>query len=174
MPLASTASLQWFGPAALACRGGGTAAAAGTIRGVQRLSGGGSGAGALSAAHITGLRTAALTPTGVGAAVLGPLRGRGRVVLPVSIGSRPSADDVAQAVWGSRFGPLNDPESFGVLVKLVSAVLRNRTVTDPVAGTLTVYDDDDTTPLLAADLWQDAAGTVPYSGSGAERRDRLT
>jgi hypothetical protein len=81
---------------------------------------------------------------------------------------------VAQAVWGSRFGPLNDPESFGVLVKLVSAVLRNRTVTDPVAGTLTVYDDDDTTPLLAADLWQDAAGTVPYSGSGAERRDRLT
>ena len=29
------------------------------------------------------------------------------------------------------------------------------------------------TPLYVADLWENAAGTVPYGGSGAERRDRF-
>lgn len=167
-------SLAWYGPAALAGVIEGIGSGTGTVRGTQRLGSTIGGSGTLAAAHITGLRTAAVVTGGLGSVSLGPLRGRGRVLLPVSIGSRPSADDVAQAVWGSRFGPLNDPESFGVLVKLVSAVLRNRTVTDPAAGTMTVYDDDDVTPLLTADLWQNAAGTVPYAGDGAERRDRLT
>jgi len=27
--------------------------------------------------------------------------------------------------------------------------------------------------LYVADLWEDAAGTVAYSGTGAQRRDRL-
>jgi len=174
MPLASTATLQWYGPAALAARVEGAGSGTGTVRGTQRLGASASGSGTLAAAHITGLRTAAVVIGGVGSAALGPLRGRGRVLLPVSIGSRPSADDVAQAVWGSRFAPFSDPESFGMLLKVAAAILRNRTVTDPTTGSMTVYADDDTTPLLSADLWQDAAGTVPYSGSGAERRDRLT
>lgn len=174
MPLASTSTLQWYGPAALAARAGGTSSATGTVRGTQRLGATVGGSGTLASAHVTGLRTAAVTTGGVGSAVLGPLRGRGRVLLPVSIGSRPSADDVAQAVWGSRFAPLNDPDSFGMLLKLAAAVLRNRTVTDPSTGEMTVYDDDDTTPLLTADLWEDAAGTTPYAGNGAERRDRLS
>lgn len=57
---------------------------------------------------------------------------------------------------------------------LALKVLINRLVTDPVAGTITILDDDDSTPLLSAPLWQDAAGTIPYQGLGAERRDRLT
>jgi hypothetical protein len=51
---------------------------------------------------------------------------------------------------------------------------KNRMVTDRVAGTLTIYDDDDTTPLLTAPLWENAAGTQAYRGQGADRRDRLT
>jgi len=167
-------SLAWYGPAALAGVIEGVGSGTGTVRGTQRLGATIGGSGTLAAAHITGLRTAAVVTGGVGSALLGPLRGRGRVLLPVSIGSRPSADDVAQAVWGSRFGPISDPDSFGMLLKLVSAVLRNRTVTDPSTGTMTVYADDDTTPLLSADLWEDAAGATPYAGSGAERRDRLS
>lgn len=50
----------------------------------------------------------------------------------------------------------------------------NKMITDPVAGTITVYDDDDITVLLQADLYEDAAAVTPYQGSGAERRERMT
>lgn len=63
-----------------------------------------------------------------------------------------------------------DDESLQLALRL----LRNRTVTDPVAGTYTVYADDDSTVLLQGSLYEDAAGTTPYQGQGAERRDRLT
>jgi hypothetical protein len=63
------------------------------------------------------------------------------------------------------------PDNAGIVE--AGRLLKNRTVTDPVAGTYTVFADDDTTVLLQGDLWQDAAGTVPYAGAGAERRDRL-
>lgn len=55
----------------------------------------------------------------------------------------------------------------------VEKLLRNKTVTDPDLGTITVYDDDNTTPLLAAELFEDAGGTQAYRGKGADRRDRL-
>jgi hypothetical protein len=58
----------------------------------------------------------------------------------------------------------------GVLNKL----LRNKMITDPVAGTITIFDDDGTTVLFTASLFEDAAGTQGYRGKGAERRDRLT
>jgi hypothetical protein len=47
-------------------------------------------------------------------------------------------------------------------------------ITDPVAGTITIFDDDGVTVLLQANIFQDAAGTIPYAGQGAERRERLT
>lgn len=50
---------------------------------------------------------------------------------------------------------------------------RNKLITDPIAGTITIFDDDDTTVLFTAPIFQDAAGTIPYAGSGAERRERL-
>ncbi len=52
-------------------------------------------------------------------------------------------------------------------------LLRNKQITDPSTGKLIVYDDDSSTILLQGDLFQDAAGTVPYAGNGAERRERL-
>lgn len=50
---------------------------------------------------------------------------------------------------------------------------RNKLITDPIAGTITIFDDDGTTVLFSAPLFQDAAGTIPYEGKGAERRERL-
>jgi len=70
-----------------------------------------------------------------------------------------SPQSLAAAVWGSAEGAF------------LYALAHNRIVTDPVAGTFTVYDDDGITPLYTADLWQDAAGATPYAGSGADRRD---
>lgn len=61
----------------------------------------------------------------------------------------------------------------GSVISTISKVLRNKSVTDSVTGRMTVYDDDGVTPLLVANLYQDAAGTTPYAGKGAERRERL-
>jgi hypothetical protein len=47
-------------------------------------------------------------------------------------------------------------------------------ITDPVNGTITLYDDDGTTILLQGSLFEDAAGTQAYRGQGAERRERMT
>lgn len=58
-------------------------------------------------------------------------------------------------------------------VGLVEKLLRNKQITDPVFGTNTVFDDDGTTVLVSGDLFEDAAGTQPYRGQGAERRERL-
>lgn len=59
-------------------------------------------------------------------------------------------------------------------VLTILKLLKNKTVTDPSTGVMTVYDDDDSTALLTANIYQDAAGTTAYAGNGAERRDRLT
>jgi hypothetical protein len=51
--------------------------------------------------------------------------------------------------------------------------LKNKLVTDPVAGKMRIYDDSDVL-LFEGDLWEDADGTQAYRGQGAERRDRMT
>lgn len=56
----------------------------------------------------------------------------------------------------------------------IEKFLRNKTITDPVTGKQTVFDDDGSTVLAEGDLFEDAAGTIPYTGGGAERRERLT
>jgi hypothetical protein len=53
-------------------------------------------------------------------------------------------------------------------------LMRNRLETDPVSGTITLYDDDDLTVLLSAPLFEDIGGVQTYRGQGAERRDRMT
>ena len=55
----------------------------------------------------------------------------------------------------------------------IEKFLRNKRITDPVAGTQTLFDDDGTTVLVEGDLFEDAAGTQPYRGQGAERAERL-
>ena len=110
--------------------------------------------------------------------------------------SVPTADQNASAVW-SKFlsnsqtaentllsaGSAGDPwiadlDSYGSgtagkVMALMSKILRNKSVTNPNTGQMTVYDDDGVTPLLVANLYEDSAGATPYRGKGAERRERL-
>lgn len=53
-------------------------------------------------------------------------------------------------------------------------ILKNRTETNPSNGTMTVYDDDGTTPLYTCSLYSDVAGSTLYDGTaGVNRRDAL-
>lgn len=65
------------------------------------------------------------------------------------------------------------PADTAAVLTLVTKILRNKMITDPSTGVLTVFDDDGVTPLLTANIFKDAAGTTPYDGTGAERRERL-
>lgn len=56
---------------------------------------------------------------------------------------------------------------------LVLKLLRNRREQDPSDGSVTVYDDDSTTPLVSGVAYEDIAGTQTYQGNGADRIDRL-
>jgi hypothetical protein len=51
--------------------------------------------------------------------------------------------------------------------------LRNKRITNPATGKQIVYDDDNSTVLGEGDLFEDAAGTQPYRGQGAELAERL-
>lgn len=56
--------------------------------------------------------------------------------------------------------------------ELTRKINQNKFVTDPVTGVATIYDDDDSV-LVQGELFEDADGTQPYRGQGAERRERL-
>lgn len=54
-------------------------------------------------------------------------------------------------------------------------LLKNKVTTDPTLSKMTVYDDDGTTPLYEADLYDDVDGSTPWTGDAAiNRRDALT
>lgn len=59
---------------------------------------------------------------------------------------------------------------------LMEKVLRNKMYTDPATGLMTLFDDDGITPLVTTSLYEDVAGTTPYSATSQHinRRDRLT
>jgi hypothetical protein len=82
--------------------------------------------------------------------------------------------EVADAVWTELVSNHATYGTMGGMLGLLGKAARNRTVTDPTAGTFTIYDDDDVSVLLTGPLWEDAAGTQAYRGQGAERRDRLS
>jgi hypothetical protein len=58
-------------------------------------------------------------------------------------------------------------------VNIAQAILRNRVVTDPLTGIMTVYADDNVTPLLTARMFETIGTSQPYRGQGAEHRERL-
>lgn len=55
----------------------------------------------------------------------------------------------------------------------VRMILRNKMVTDPDTGIMTLYDDGGNV-LYTAAIFEDAAGVQAYRGQKAERRERLT
>lgn len=56
---------------------------------------------------------------------------------------------------------------------LALKLLRNKVVTNPATGVMTVYDDNGTSVLYTANVYADVAGAMPFIGTGANRRDRL-
>lgn len=165
----------WYGEAAAASFGDtAPSALTASIQGWAQPDATIAGAASVPLAKATRLRNSPATLTGSGTITTAYPRGRARPTCTISIGAQPSATDIAEAVVAQKVHGLGPGTvTLGQVLGLLTRVARNRTVTDPVAGTITVYDDDDATPLFVADLWDDAAGTTPYSGAGADRRDRL-
>jgi hypothetical protein len=56
----------------------------------------------------------------------------------------------------------------------VRKLMQNKMETNPITGILTVYDDDDITPLYSGNIYEDVLATQLYRGAGIERRNRLT
>jgi len=80
----------------------------------------------------------------------------------------PTVSEISNAVWGHATAL-----DFADKMLICSRILRNKTVTDPTTGIMTVYADDGTTPYLTAQLYEDAAETQTYRGQGVEVRRRL-
>ncbi len=81
---------------------------------------------------------------------------------------------MTQAAYDDRYGTSAAALATAATQALIEKILKNKTVTDPVAGTITVYDTDDVTPLFTANIFENVAGSQPYQGTGIDRRDRLT
>lgn len=63
----------------------------------------------------------------------------------------------------------------GITIRTIERLLRNRTETNPATGVMTLYADDNVTPLLTASIFEDVAGTSPYKAASTkiDRRNRL-
>lgn len=55
----------------------------------------------------------------------------------------------------------------------IRKLLRNKRIVDPATGIETIYDDGGTV-LFTRNVYQDAAGTIPYAGAGADRVERYS
>lgn len=158
------------------------------------------GSGGVSSAALTGAgaMSGALTGSGAATAILTAI---GELIAELTVtGTGLSTANVGEAVWsalatannspGTMGEKLNDAGSAGnpwatdlsgsqtagtagYMLKVIQQILRNKQITDPTTGVMTVYDDDGTTVLFEANLKEDAAGTQDYRGQGAERRERL-
>ena len=63
--------------------------------------------------------------------------------------------------------------SYNTDLLLALKLLRNKVVTNPATGVMSVYDDNGSDVLYTANVYEDVAGSVPFDGTGANRRDRL-
>jgi len=89
-----------------------------------------------------------------------------------TMGNKLNSAGGASDPWGVTLSNY-DPGTAGNIILLIQKILRNKTVTDPSNGTITVYDDDGVAELLTANLFEDVAGTQAYRDKGADRRERL-
>lgn len=64
-------------------------------------------------------------------------------------------------------------DATAIKILLIEKILRNKSVTDPATGKITIYDDNGTSVLLEANIFEDAAGSQAYRSQGIERRERL-
>lgn len=112
---------------------------------------------------LTGTSSAAWTQTGTAqlpslfsgqanAILLGEMDLRGKLFMAGGTETN-QYQDMAGAVWAHSSG------------NLVRRILANKRVLDPATGILTLYGDDDATPIAQIPVYSDAAGTVLYNGT---------
>ena len=85
----------------------------------------------------------------------------------------------AAAMTGDAFAAIGDIHATDLpAVKADTASLLkgryNRNYTDPITGLETVFEDNNTTVHKSGAIFEDIAGTMPFDGTGANRRDRMT
>jgi hypothetical protein len=66
-------------------------------------------------------------------------------------------------------------EAESTTLAVLEKLLRNKTITDPITGTITVYESDGSTVLFTANIFEDSTGLVAYGPTSEqlERRERL-
>ena len=91
----------------------------------------------------------------------------------------PTPSEIATAVWESLLINHDNINTFGKSLNdmsyetnVIAAILKNKMVTDPLTGMMTIYAEDGST-LLSAQLYEDADGLQKYRGQGSERREEL-
>ncbi len=85
-----------------------------------------------------------------------------------------SASLVESGVSGLTAGESAQLSSIASTTTTLRKLMQNRMETDPVTGVMTIYDDDDSTPLLTGNIYEDVLAGQLYRGRGMERRNRLT
>lgn len=93
----------------------------------------------------------------------------GAIIITNNSSIVPMDSSISTRVWKNTDGA-------DALLKIQTQdkLLKNKTVTDPVSGIMTVYDDDDATPLFTANIWENVAATTAYDGNAINRKDRFT
>jgi hypothetical protein len=82
----------------------------------------------------------------------------------------------APAMTGDAYARAGAPSGASLAADILLLIKGrfNKVVTDPATGIETVYDDNSTSVLKAGPAYEDVAGTMPFDGTGANRRDRMT
>lgn len=75
---------------------------------------------------------------------------------------------------GADTAAFTAPATDSAKLDLILDILQNKQVLDPATGLFTLYADDNVTVLYTAAAWEDAAGTIPYSGGCVRRIDAMT
>ncbi len=80
---------------------------------------------------------------------------------------------IAESVWDISETGRDIAGSMGAKAHLIERLLRNKLVTDPATGLMTLYDDAGNV-LMTANIFEDVPGVTAYRGQGVERKERLT
>lgn len=107
MPILSYSTNLWYGSAAAASTEIAIGALNADVIGDAKPAATVSGVGSVVDSDITRLVNSPMTVAAVGEFADASMRARATPMLTVSIGARPSAFDIAQAVWGSDAASLN-------------------------------------------------------------------
>jgi hypothetical protein len=154
MPLATLFNLQWYGPASGAGVVGGSATIEAGLNAVASLDGDAAGVGIIVDADATRLIGQGGTSAGLSAAQTDVLA-RARLTATLSIGSRPSADDIAQAIWNTF--PVDGNYSGADVMRIMFAALAGK-VSGAGGGTITIRD-------AATDTQDRIVATVDSNGN---------